>query len=59
MENICEWDNCKEVGKFKAPLEKDNSKNFKWLCVEHIKLFNKIFDFILRHSIKIIPIFIK
>jgi len=22
MENICEWDNCKEVGKFKAPTEK-------------------------------------
>ena len=28
MENICEWDNCKERGKFKAPLEKDNSKNY-------------------------------
>ena len=32
MENICEWENCKESGKFKAPLEKDNSKNHKWLC---------------------------
>ena len=28
MENICEWENCKENGKFKAPLEKDNSKNY-------------------------------
>ena len=26
MKNICEWDNCKESGEFKAPLEKDNSK---------------------------------
>ena len=40
MENICEWRNCKKSGKFKAPLEKDNSRNYEWLCEEHIKLFN-------------------
>ena len=45
MENICEWENCKESGKFKAPQEKDNSKNFKWLCKEHIKLFNKNWNY--------------
>ena len=45
MENICEWENCKESGKFKAPLEKDNSKNHKWLCEEHIKLFNKNWNY--------------
>ena len=44
MENICEWENCKENGKFKAPIERDNSKNFRWLCAEHIKLFNKDFE---------------
>ena len=45
MENICEWENCKEFGKFKAPLEKDNSKNFKWLCQDHIKLFNENWNY--------------
>ena len=45
MENICEWGNCKENGKFKAPLEKDNSKNYKWLCEDHIKLFNKNWNY--------------
>ena len=45
MENICDWQNCKESGKFKAPLEKDNSKNYKWLCEEHIKLFNKNWNY--------------
>ena len=45
MENICEWDNCKESGEFKAPVEKDNSKNYKWLCDEHIKLFNKNWNY--------------
>ena len=45
MKNICEWKNCKEVGKYKAPAEKDNSKNFKWLCKNHIKLFNTTWNY--------------
>ena len=45
MENICEWERCKENGQFKAPLEKDNSKKYKWLCEEHIKLFNKSWNY--------------
>ena len=45
MENICEWTNCNAIGKFKAPQEKDNSKNYKWLCKEHIKLFNKNWNY--------------
>ena len=45
MKNICEWENCMEIGNYKAPMEKDNSKNYRWLCVEHIKLFNKSWDY--------------
>jgi hypothetical protein len=45
MKNICEWENCIEIGNYKAPMEKDNSKNYRWLCVEHIKLFNKSWDY--------------
>ena len=45
MQNICEWENCRESGKFKAPLERDNSKNHKWLCEKHIKLFNKNWNY--------------
>ena len=45
MKNICDWKNCKEVGDFKAPTEKDNSKNFKWMCEKHIKLFNSSWNY--------------
>ena len=45
MENICEWENCKYIGEFKAPTEKDNSKKFKWLCELHIKEFNKTWNY--------------
>ena len=45
MKIICEWSNCNEVGKCKAPMEKDNIKNFRWLCENHIKLFNKKWNY--------------
>ena len=45
MKNICEWENCNESGEFKAPLEKDNSKKYRWLCEVHIKLFNKNWNY--------------
>ena len=45
MENICEWENCKESGEHKAPIERDNVKNYRWLCKEHIKLFNKNWNY--------------
>ena len=45
MENICEWEKCNEIGKYKAPMERDNSKNHKWLCEKHIKLFNKSWNY--------------
>ena len=45
MINICEWENCMESGDFKAPVEKDNSKKYRWLCKTHIKLFNKSWNY--------------
>ena len=45
MKNICVWENCEQSGDFKAPIEKDNSKNYRWLCEEHIKLFNKSWNY--------------
>ena len=45
MKNICDWENCSEVGAFKAPAEKDNIKNFRWLCEKHIKLFNDSWNY--------------
>ena len=45
MKNICDWNNCFEIGEYKAPLEKDNSKNYRLLCLNHIKEFNKNWDY--------------
>ena len=59
MENICEWQNCRERGKFKAPVERDNSRNYKWLCQDHIKLFNKSWNYFEGMSQNEIEVFLK
>ena len=45
MKNICDWNNCLEEGYYKAPIEKDNSKKFRMLCLIHIKEFNKNWNY--------------
>jgi hypothetical protein len=45
MKRICDWNNCLELGEYKAPLEKDNSKNYRLLCLDHIKEFNKNWNY--------------
>ena len=45
MKNICDWNNCFEIGEYKAPIEKDNSKKYRLLCLSHIKEFNKNWNY--------------
>ena len=45
MKNICDWNNCLQEGRYKAPKERDNSKNFRLLCLEHVKEFNKNWNY--------------
>ena len=45
MKNICDWNNCLEEGAYKAPIEKDNSKKFRLLCLTHVKEFNKNWNY--------------
>ena len=45
MKTICEWNNCNNFGEFKAPIEKDNSKKYRMLCLEHVKEFNKNWNY--------------
>ena len=59
MKNICDWNNCRNTGEYKAPVEKDNSKDFKLLCLEHIKEFNKNWNYFLGMSDQQIYEFIK
>jgi len=45
MKNICDWNNCLEEGIYRAPVEKDNSKKYRMLCLNHVKEFNKNWNY--------------
>ena len=45
MKNICDWNNCFEEGSYRAPIEKDNSKKYRMLCLNHIREFNKNWNY--------------
>ena len=59
MKIICDWDKCKKIGSYKAPVERDNSKKTRMLCLEHIKIFNKKWNYFQNMSNEEIEYFIK
>ena len=59
MKIICDWDNCKNQGQYKAPVKKDNSKNFRLLCLDHIKIFNKKWNYFADMNDQEIEFFVK
>ena len=59
MENICEWNGCKDKGSFKAPTDKNDSKRFMWLCKNHIKSYNKSWDYFKGMTQQEIEFFLK
>ena len=59
MKNICDWDNCNEQGSYKAPIERDNSRKYRLLCLEHIKIFNKKWNYFANMNDQEIEYFVK
>ena len=59
MKNICDWSKCNKIGLYKAPIEKDNSKKFRLLCLEHIKEFNKSWNYVADMNNEEIENFVK
>ena len=59
MKIICDWEKCKKIGSYKAPVERDNSKKTRMLCLEHIKIFYKKWNYFQNMSNEEIEYFIK
>ena len=58
MKIICDWKNCNEIGLYKAPVERDNSKKFRLLCL-NVKEFNKKWNYFENMNNQEIEYFIK
>ena len=45
LTKYCEWKNCEKKGEYKAPTSRSELRVFKWFCLEHIKIYNKGWDY--------------
>ncbi len=44
-ENLCNHPGCDEFGDYRAPIGYDNLNNYQWFCLDHIKEFNKKWNY--------------
>ena len=38
---LCSWAGCMQEGEFKAPVSRDNLRQYQYFCLDHIRQFNK------------------
>ena len=41
----CEWPGCDSHGDYRAPKARDRLREFQWFCLEHIREFNRGWDY--------------
>lgn len=41
----CAWSGCNDPGNFRAPRSKQSLREFQWFCAEHIREFNKQWNY--------------
>lgn len=44
-ERVCEWADCKEKAAYRAPKSPDQLDEFRWFCLEHVRLYNSRWNF--------------
>lgn len=42
---FCDWPDCNEIGEFRAPQSRQNLNSFHWFCLEHIRQYNKSWNY--------------
>lgn len=41
----CAWPACEAEGAFRAPRSRDELRSFHWFCLEHVRAYNRSWDF--------------
>ena len=44
-ERKCEWRGCSNPGPYRAPKSREELNEFRWYCMDHIRDFNKSWNF--------------
>jgi|JI10StandDraft_1071094.scaffolds.fasta_scaffold101103_3 hypothetical protein len=41
----CEWPGCTGEGEFRAPLSRDQLDQYRWFCLDHVREYNRSWDY--------------
>ncbi len=44
-QRVCEMPGCREHGAYRAPFARDKLDQYRWFCLEHIRQYNKNWDY--------------
>ena len=52
LTKYCEWPGCEKKGEYRAPTSREKLRKFKFFCLEHVKEYNKAWDYFKGRSIE-------
>ena len=52
LPKYCEWKNCNNKGKYKAPKNREFLREFYWFCLEHVRQYNNKWDYFANCTIE-------
>ncbi|MGF1476071.1 MAG: J domain-containing protein [Geminicoccaceae bacterium] len=41
----CDWPGCTEEASFRAPKSRDSLREYRWFCLQHVRDYNKAWDY--------------
>jgi hypothetical protein len=44
-DRMCDWPDCDGHGEHRAPKDRDNLRNYFWFCLEHVRDYNKSWNY--------------
>ena len=51
LTKYCEWPGCEKKGEYRAPTSREKLRTFKFFCLQHVKEYNKAWDYFKGRSI--------
>ena len=45
FKRLCEYHKCEKIGDYKAPKSRENLHDYIWLCLDHIREYNKAWNY--------------
>ena len=45
LTKYCEWKDCNKKGVYRAPKNRENLREFRWFCLEHVREYNKKWNY--------------